>query len=122
MLDLVENTMFSTSHIITDTPLYNHSDEYSLPKIIVKNLPNGTPCISATTGEVDVLKNDENVYEYHDLLLRNDEYTHTKVSDIFIEYMNIHVVNKASKQNSTLKHCPVSFEKNLSMLEYINVE
>lgn len=87
--------------------------------MIVKNLPNGSPCISAVNDLRNKIHQDDVINECHDLLLYNHKYNHGKINDMFTECLSIYKddgqPNKLSK--SKLKHCSVSFERNLNLLD-----
>lgn len=97
-----------------------------VPVVIVRNLPNGSPSISATTS---VASNDNNtdtdtdfITDCHNVLLANHEYEHRKLNDIFAECLQMAKSQSMLQANTStmkrgLKHCSISFEKNLNLLE-----
>lgn len=96
----------------------SNGDCVPVPVMIVKNLPNGSPCISAVSDLGNKAHPDDAINECHDLLLYNHKYDHGKINDMFTECLSIcrddgpHVATSKSK----LKHCYVSFERNLNFL------
>lgn len=87
--------------------------------VIVKVLPNGSPSLSAIQDscvEVCLVSKEDNINACHDILLSNHKYNHQKINDIFTECLCIHVEGTQHKPQR-LKHCSVSFEKNLHMLD-----
>lgn len=84
-------------------------------KYSVKILPNGSQCLSANTGLMEILDKDSNVYE----LDYESEY-------ISIDDNNNHLIDKKREididdimcKNSitNLRHCPISYENNLDKL------
>lgn len=87
-----------------------------VPLVIVRNLPNGSPCISARHHNKQY-----SVDECHDVLLANHEYNHNKINDIFFNCLSLAISTNGPSvvETSTpkLKHCSISFQKNLNMLE-----
>ena len=86
------------------------------PLVIVRNLPNGSPCISARNHNTQY-----SVDECHDVLLANHKYDHNKINGIFIDCLSLAMSSNEPSvvETSTpkLKHCSISFQKNLNMLE-----
>lgn len=93
-------------------------DHIPKPVVFVKNLPNGSPCLSALHLSSIHVNQDENIIHCHNVLLSNHEYNHGKINDIYVECLYIHKNKEASPLKLVkLKHCSVSFEKNLYMLD-----
>jgi hypothetical protein len=96
-------------------------DRAPKPIVFVKNLPNGSPCLSAV-HDFGVKVHQENIIdECHEVLLGNHKYDHGKLNDIFTECLSIYNEH-ASLKSSKLKHCSISFERNLNMLDVVDEE
>ena len=93
----------------------NDDDRVPKPMVIVKNLPNGSPCLSATHDFGIKVHQDNIIHDCHEVLLSNHKYAHGKINDMFTNCLSIYNQHTSLKL-SKLKHCSISFEKNLDML------
>jgi hypothetical protein len=102
---------------LDETPL----ETSDMPCFIIRNLPNGSPCLCASTGMMTTLQRVSPLYQYeiHDILLKNITKKHGgHVNDDFISYNNITKNGDVEqKSKNLLRRSPVSFERNLNMLE-----
>lgn len=80
---------------------------------MIKILPNGSQCLSASTGMIETLEKDSNVFEmYIEDSLNNCEDNNNRVVN---EHCNLQY--KMDNSNTVyLRHCPISYENNLDKL------
>lgn len=98
-----------------------------VPIVIVRNLPNGSPSIAAMSKKVssdDTDTEDYSIIHCHDVLLANHKYEHRKLNVIFAECLQMATSPPQAPApefipalKRGLKHCSISFEKNLNLLE-----
>lgn len=84
-------------------------------KYIIKILPNGSQCLSASTGQLETLDKDSNVYEFafeECATQCNDNNNH--FIDDFYPYKKENFLELSN--TPYLRHSPVSYENNLDKL------
>lgn len=88
------------------------------PMVIVRNLPNGTPGISAF-HDVNGMCNYCDIYECHEVLLKNSNKYEIDIHDMFSYCLSICTgdIQTAPNTTSMLKHCCISFEKDLNKMK-----
>jgi hypothetical protein len=83
-------------------------------KYLIKILPNGSQCLSASTGMIETLENDSNVFEFN---YTDDNSKHCDDNNNHFVDDNYKSKNNMNCSNTLyLKHCPVSYENNLDKL------
>lgn len=87
-------------------------------KYIVKILPNGSQCLSASTGMIETLDKDSNVYEFcFEEECVNTGYDNDNNNHFVEDYYQRKNDSFTYKSNTPyLRHNPISYENNLDKL------